>query len=789
MTGPSKYYYLVHSTHYLSSPDYILQTNDPPTTCDLKRISLHRHFIISCQDNTKVIGLLNLPRNPPNMGLYHLFLETVYNNNIGQGSSDPPEPFPEDLDFLLGCSALPPHPPVVSTEYWNVRVMIRINLRILSDLVTHNLPVPSQHCLMQHLTQNALTIYRIADLVQMTMEKKDYYELTSEAPLVRNMNRKLITSLESFQNYDIHALINSEKTKKRPKYYLDSLHSIGLLKVDLSRKKFTTVAASPGGRRQQYYRKFRGGILVDTHNNNYKISTLVGLSQCHNNGTISSKNRSSCHKYTLSNLVVAASSQIAKWVYEIYSRIKLKSKVVIYQSSEDFYRYSLQQVIASNYTIVSYGFLSRLAAQKDSKKVENSRHYPNLSKICWYRIIADGFLGQSCWDLIKVLPRSRLWIILNPALLKINGSRGNKGRNKWLLQLLKISGSLFPMSLQSAGSLVKRIFKKLQSNEKSYNITRQVHLIDLGGKERYKYNLLQEKARNLSRSYQHQHHGHHRQRLRHFCCFPWNCLFLESSLLLRTNTLSQYSKITQHNTHKVTPYLTGILSRLKHMLNGAKDQSCPLCLAPIRSYNIGVTICNHLFCFSCLGQLFSDSSLTKCPSCRHPLTNLDIFKISHRNEYFSVDDYCQSYLVDKIGTKASYILKLVSELVRLDSQVKIVVFCQFQTVLNSLQELFHHFSIISINAESKKAQSAQARFNHDQYNVILVDSLQPFDLCLLNVSIIIFYDPIYTRNRQQIESKLINEIMHPDFSIQQRSKIRIYHLLIENSVETSAFYR
>lgn len=47
------------------------------------------------------------------------------------------------------------------------------------------------------------------------------------------------------------------------------------------------------------------------------------------------------------------------------------------------------------------------------------------------------------------------------------------------------------------------------------------------------------------------------------------------------------------------------------------QESCPICLEKIKKTNISITICNHIFCTSCL--LASIKENNNCPLCRKEL--------------------------------------------------------------------------------------------------------------------------------------------------------------------------
>jgi hypothetical protein len=66
------------------------------------------------------------------------------------------------------------------------------------------------------------------------------------------------------------------------------------------------------------------------------------------------------------------------------------------------------------------------------------------------------------------------------------------------------------------------------------------------------------------------------------------------------------------------------LERFKLIKNGdLSHENCSICLEPIKKSNLGVTSCNHTFCYSCIKRNLQNS--LHCPNCRKKLSVNDIF--------------------------------------------------------------------------------------------------------------------------------------------------------------------
>jgi hypothetical protein len=60
------------------------------------------------------------------------------------------------------------------------------------------------------------------------------------------------------------------------------------------------------------------------------------------------------------------------------------------------------------------------------------------------------------------------------------------------------------------------------------------------------------------------------------------------------------------------------------LINKNTKSSCTICLDEISIKNLGITSCNHTFCYSCIKRNLQNSF--HCPNCRKKLTSNDVFK-------------------------------------------------------------------------------------------------------------------------------------------------------------------
>ena len=98
-----------------------------------------------------------------------------------------------------------------------------------------------------------------------------------------------------------------------------------------------------------------------------------------------------------------------------------------------------------------------------------------------------------------------------------------------------------------------------------------------------------------------------------------------------------------------------IKEQLQHFRT--KDYKCPICFENVSQEDFGITICGHIFCFSCIKESLSYRS--QCPECRFSIYN-NTYKITKKSDKMKLVDYNCNNLIDLLGTKLTFLLYLLN---------------------------------------------------------------------------------------------------------------------------------
>ena len=102
------------------------------------------------------------------------------------------------------------------------------------------------------------------------------------------------------------------------------------------------------------------------------------------------------------------------------------------------------------------------------------------------------------------------------------------------------------------------------------------------------------------------------------------------SIIKKNNIPSEIDKFCSLSSNKITINYKNVRDIDPHFILD-KNNKCMICLDDISQKNMGITKCNHTFCFNCLYNWISTNN--SCPTCRNKLTNHEIFKINFNSFY------------------------------------------------------------------------------------------------------------------------------------------------------------
>lgn len=129
------------------------------------------------------------------------------------------------------------------------------------------------------------------------------------------------------------------------------------------------------------------------------------------------------------------------------------------------------------------------------------------------------------------------------------------------------------------------------------------------------------------------------------------------------------------------------------MLAGEEKNECPVCLETLEIGTAVITTCSHLFCHSCAEKLVATHG--QCASCREPLTD-GSFKLieGHMSERVN-EDIMRKY--GQYGSKLAHIIECLHSIRQSDPTAKCLVYCQWDALLNKVQEALRQHGIQTIS--------------------------------------------------------------------------------------------
>lgn len=250
--------------------------------------------------------------------------------------------------------------------------------------------------------------------------------------------------------------------------------------------------------------------------------------------------------------------------------------------------------------------------------------------------------------------------------------------------------------------------------------------------------------------------------LKKLCCYP-DIFFNFDKLFPKTNTIHQYMKIADNffNANENIQH-SFIKNQIQHFKS--KDHKCPVCFEKVTQEDFGITICGHIFCFSCLKESLSYKS--QCPKCRFSIYN-NTYKITEKSTNLKLIDYNSNNLVDLIGTKLTFLIYLLN--LKISKNEKILVCSKYYCFLEKIKSTLDIFNInnkllLDNNTYFNRVITKSVFLGHSK---ILLKK----DYKILNIQKILFVDPLPTNHIFKIISN-VSDISIP-----------VTQIIINNTVE------
>jgi len=215
-------------------------------------------------------------------------------------------------------------------------------------------------------------------------------------------------------------------------------------------------------------------------------------------------------------------------------------------------------------------------------------------------------------------------------------------------------------------------------------------------------------------------------------------------------------------------------TELLNDIDKIKEQDCAICLDKIKENDIGVTICSHMYCYTCIRMVVKESN-PKCPNCQKVLALDKIFLMSDKKS----DD------TNILGTKLAYLINYIKS----TPNKYRIIFSQWEYLLREVGKVLSENSIKHLYCQGNVYQKDKVLklFNNsnaeNDYRVIMLSSESTVSGSNLNnAEEVIFLDPIYGDKQfiMNTENQAIGRVRRLG---NKHDNIKVLRLLIKDSVE------
>lgn len=219
-------------------------------------------------------------------------------------------------------------------------------------------------------------------------------------------------------------------------------------------------------------------------------------------------------------------------------------------------------------------------------------------------------------------------------------------------------------------------------------------------------------------------------------------------------------------------------------MNNVTQQDCSICLDSIKENDLGITICGHLYCYSCISTIIKESKLagtpSKCPNCNKNIQLDNIFLISQNT----------SKDVDILGTKLSYIINYIKS----TPNKYRIIFSQWDYLLKEVGKVLEQYNIKTLYCQGNVYQKDKVlrlfngkEIEKNEYKIIMLSSDSTVSGSNLNnAEEVIFLDPVYgdKQYRLNTENQAIGRVRRLGNKFKE---IKVLRLLIKDSIEEEIF--
>jgi SNF2 family DNA or RNA helicase len=150
------------------------------------------------------------------------------------------------------------------------------------------------------------------------------------------------------------------------------------------------------------------------------------------------------------------------------------------------------------------------------------------------------------------------------------------------------------------------------------------------------------------------------------------------------------------------------------------DNKCGICLENISGFDLGVTICMHMFCYNCVESYIKENKI--CPICRHKVLPNEFYKVEKKisllNGLQNKDLQNKQDLINIVGTKLANLILLIKK-----NNVHSIIFSQWDDLLKKVGEVLTEHGIKNVFCKGNVWQMNKAidNFNtNDDIKIIML---------------------------------------------------------------------
>jgi SNF2 family DNA or RNA helicase len=210
---------------------------------------------------------------------------------------------------------------------------------------------------------------------------------------------------------------------------------------------------------------------------------------------------------------------------------------------------------------------------------------------------------------------------------------------------------------------------------------------------------------------------------------------------------------------------------------------CSICLSDMSYDNIAITICSHLFCFTCMQE--ACKTIKDCPNCKTLLGPDKFFKLITKQDTKN-NSTDLSKMINKIGTKPAHLISYLKKY----KDRKTILFSQWDDLLTQIGQLLSEYKISNLFCRGNFAQRSKAisRFNNDDDTQVIMLSLvnSASGTNLTSASQVILLDSV--NGTPEYARDVENQAIARAIRLGQKNKyVKVIRFLIKNTIEEEIY--